>query len=168
MAGALFREQCMCRDRASKDTENAIQLAHEDSHAGKAVEAHLRSAQAQGVQFCRDLPLLPAMQDVKDLVAKEAKEARAGAGGQVARRRLKKLSDLPGPDEATFFIGKGTAVTAGSTDYADVLNAIGFFMYTHCSENERGEWPQTIGVPPAPHLAACRHMSSHHRSPVAR
>jgi hypothetical protein len=139
----------MCRDRASKDTENAIQLAHEDNQSGKAVEVLLSKAKATGAQFCADLPLVPSLQEVKELLAKLAKEAMAVVAGR-APRKARKLKDLPSQGDSTFFLGKGRAVGVGDKDCDDVFNAVGFFLFTHCAGNARGEWPATVGAPPAP------------------
>jgi hypothetical protein len=137
---AYTQGTCVRRDRASKDTENAIQLAHEDNHGAKAAEVLLSHARGQGVTFCAGIPLVPSLQDVKNMLSRDT---RAVAHGQPARRQ-QGLTDLPCKGESTFFLGKGRRVRPGSAEGATVFNALGFFMLTQCADNGRGEWPSKL------------------------
>jgi hypothetical protein len=136
----------MCRDRASKDTENAIQLAHEDNHSAKAGEVLLSDAKAKGARFCAELSLVPSLQEVKELLSKLAKEARAVVAGGRVPRKPRKINDVPSEGDSTFFLGKGKIVDVGDKDCEDVFNAVGFFLFTQCAGNARGEWPATVGT----------------------
>jgi hypothetical protein len=42
----------------------------------------------------------------------------------------------------------------GDKDCEDVFNAVGFFLFTQCAGNARGEWPATVGT-------ARRHCMKH-------
>jgi hypothetical protein len=143
----------MCRDRVAKNTENAIQLAHEDNHCAKALEVVLSNARDKGVEFCEDLPLVPNLQEVKEYLSRKAQEAGAGgaaapAASDTASREPGKITDAPQEGERTFFMGKGKLLGARSDDGVTVRNAVGFFMYTHCEGNPGGEWPPVLGCAP--------------------
>lgn len=136
----------VCRDRASKSTENALQLAHEDNMSGLAMELLLnRAAQEQGVEFAKNLPLVPTLQEVAAMRSSDAKENRAGGRGTRSKKK-KKLRDFPEGDECTFFLGGGEVMKMHQDDTRDAMNAIGFFLYTQCCGNKRGEWPPTLGA----------------------
>jgi hypothetical protein len=139
---------CMCRDRVAKNTENAIQLAHEDNHCAKALEVVLSNARDKGVEFCADLPLVPNLQEVKEYLSGKALGGGGGgaaAAGETASRGKGKITDTPQEGERTFFMGKSKRLGARSKDGVTVRNAIGFFMYTHCAGNAGGEWPAVLG-----------------------
>jgi hypothetical protein len=95
------------------------------------------------VRFCEGLPLVPTLQEV----------TRYLAGQQVERRRatLKRirasLKDDPGEDELTFFLTKGENLKDWSHPSGkEVRQAVGFFLYTQCAGNRRGEWPSLVGA----------------------
>jgi hypothetical protein len=136
----------MCRDRSSKSTENAIQLAHEDNHSVKATEVVLRQAQDNGVEFCPDLPLMPTLQDVKVYLSQEASRGAGDAVAPLPERGRGKITDSPQHGEQTFFMGKGKRLGVATQDGVLVRNAIGFFLYTQCRQNTRGEWPAVLGT----------------------
>jgi hypothetical protein len=139
---------CMRRDRASKNTENAIQSAHEDNHSAKAMEVVLCHARDKGVAFCPDLPLVPTLQEVKEYMSRATRDGvHVPAAGGVAHpgRGRGKFTDSPECGERTFFMGKGQALGVASHDGVAARNAVGFFMYTHCAKNPRGEWPHVLG-----------------------
>jgi hypothetical protein len=137
-----------CRDRATQNTENAIQNAHQDNHSGKAMEIVLRHAQQQGVAFCPQLPLLPTLQDIKGKLTREARgEGGAAAPGPPASRNAT-VTDEPQTGESTGFLGAGKALRNGTRTSLEVFNAVGFFMFTQCAGNPTGEWPRVLCAPP--------------------
>jgi hypothetical protein len=133
-----------CRDRAAKDTENAIQQAHDDNHSGKAMEVLLARAKQQGKQFCTGLPLVPTMDDVASWLAKERRE-EAGPGVPAQRQRSK-LRDAPSPGDSTFFLGKGETMRLANANTNKAMLAVGFFLYTQCDGNAGDKWPKTLGA----------------------
>lgn len=130
-----------CRDRATKDPQNAIQRAHEENHAGKAMETVLSRAAQDGVQFCEGMPLVPTLQEVtRHLAGQRHTKAKS-------TRIRATLKDDPGDGELTFFLGKGARLKdIGHEAGREVRQAVGFFMYTQCAENNRGEWPSVMGA----------------------
>lgn len=58
------------------------------------------------------------------------------------RKHTRPLKDKPTPGDGTLFTGTGTHCreSAGGNNL-DILNALGFFLYTQCRDNERGDWP---------------------------
>jgi hypothetical protein len=142
----------MCRDRASRNTENAIQQAHEDNHSGKAMEVLLRQAKDQGTAFCEGLPLRPSLDDVtKYLIQgqrRDAELAAAADGVPVAARRVRKtILDTRERGEGTFFLGLGNVMRPSDRASLPAMNAIGFFLYTRCEGNHTEAWPATMGAP---------------------
>jgi hypothetical protein len=138
----------MFRDRATQNTENAIQLAHEDNHSAKATEVVLSYARQNGVAFCPDLPLVPTLQEVKFYMSRKAVHRSGEASAPRPERGHGKITDSPQRGECTFFMGKGKQFGVDTQDGVDVRNAIGFFLYTHCQQNTRGEWPAVLGTAP--------------------
>lgn len=111
----------------------------------------LSHAQDKGVEFCPDLPLVPTLQEVKDLLSREARAGGPGgapAAGGGPRPRQQDLTDCPQAGERTFFLGKGKRLGVSTADGVAARNAIGFFLFTRCKENGRGEWPQVLGSAP--------------------
>lgn len=142
-----------CRDRAAKDTENAIQQAHEDNHSGKAMEVLLARAQARGgAAFCEGLPLVPTLDEVTKMLAKERRREEALAAGEVmhedgpARRQRATVTDARGADDDTFFLGKGENMRLSNAQTKPAMNAVGFFLYTQCAGNTGDKWPDTMGA----------------------
>jgi hypothetical protein len=147
----------ICRDRATKNTENAIQLAHEENHSAKATEVVLSHAKESGVEFCTDLPLVPTLQEVKVYLSTKG---HCGVDAALAPRSVRgrgKITDSPQRGERTFFMGKGKRLGVATQDGEDVRNAIGFFMYTRCQQNTRGEWPAVLGTAPHSQDSHCIH-----------
>lgn len=139
---------CTFRDRASKDTEGAIQKAHEDNHSGKAMEVLLSHAQQNGTHFCPELPLVPTLQEVSCLLTKETRaQLQQDRGGRPTRPRVaSSVVDAPQQGEYTFFLGRGKPMRLSAPESREVLNAFGFLMYIACEGNARGEWPATMGT----------------------
>ena len=108
------------------------------------MEVLLSEAQQSGVEFCEPLSLVPTLQEISQMLAGEARAA-ARLGG-VQRRARESLSDQPQRNEGTFFLGKGTKLGVRE-EVLEVKNAIGFFLYTQCADNKRGEWPAVMGGP---------------------
>jgi hypothetical protein len=128
-----------CRDRASKNTENALQNAHEDNHSGKAMEVLLMKAKRQGVEFCNELSLLPTLDEVSKHVARMT-------GPQGPRRVRTTITDSRGHGDSTFFLGNGTRMRLDDSDTKPAMNAVGFFLYTQCRGNTGDRWPDIMGA----------------------
>jgi hypothetical protein len=144
-----------CRDRATANTESAIQNAHQNNHGGKAMEVVLKDAQQRGIQFCDALPLVPTMKDVRRMVSLQAKEAniQAPAGAAVRNpRRTNKVTDPPQDGELTYLVDQGELMRNGTELAEQVYNAVGFFLYTQCEGNPNGEWPLVLCAPHHPLL----------------
>jgi hypothetical protein len=131
----------MRRDRATASTESAIQNAHQDNHSGKAMEVVLAHAEQQGAVFCKDIPLVPSIKDVKRLVSGHRLEPGTQGPGSSKKGQL---SDQAERGELTYCVGVGEALRNGTKAASEVYNAVGFFLYTQCAENLTGEWPQVL------------------------
>jgi hypothetical protein len=134
-----------CRDRAAKDTVNAIQQAHDDNHSGKAMEVLLTLAQQEGKEFCAGLPLVPTLDDVSCWLASECR-LDVAAPGVPPRRERSTLRDSPDDGDTTFFLGKGVAMRLAHGPTIEAMNAVGFFLYTQCDGNKGDKWPSTLGA----------------------
>lgn len=107
------------------------------------MEVVLAHAKQQGAVFNEDLPLVPSLEDVRRLVSQgpAAPGEPAKIGGQKAKDPA---CDRPEPGETTYFKGVGKRLQKGTQQASEVYNAIGFFLYTQCKGNPRGEWPQDL------------------------
>jgi hypothetical protein len=131
-----------CRDRAAKDTENAIQQSHEDNHSGKAMEVLLTQAKDKGTHFCEGIPLVPTLEEVSKM---QGLAAAIDAGKPARRARPDVLHDHAQGDD-TFFLGKGQALRRSHGETMPAMNAVGFFLYTQCDGNTGDKWPATMGA----------------------
>lgn len=100
----------------------------------------LREVQESGVEFCEHLPLIPTINDVCG-VTRQATDDE-----QLATRRERREFDVAEGDEGTVFLGKNITCRRGDARYVEILNTVGFFLYTQCTQNPKSEWPETMGM----------------------
>jgi hypothetical protein len=136
-----------CRDRAAKDTENAIQQAHEDNHSGKAMEVLLTQAKTKGTHFCEGMPLVPTLEEVTKMLRLKARTSAAAATLDARRPRVRSGAPQDRCDgDLTFFLGNGEKMRLSDGHTNTSMNAIGFFLYTQCDDNIGDLWPATMGA----------------------
>lgn len=139
-----------CRDRASRNTENAIQHAHENNISGKAMEVLLAQEKDRGTPFCEDIPLVPTLEEVVKMLSRDPDDVHlysgSTAGPSRGRGARSPCQDHGEDGERTILIGKGEALAYGSQHGMQALNAVGFFLYTQCAGNVGDEWPAVVGA----------------------
>lgn len=114
--------------------------AHLDNHGMLAMEVLMTEAVDGGeVAHIEELGLLPTLETVKAYLAGVRAAESAGT-----RTRKSPTTDTPSPTDHTLFQGIGTTVSKYTSGKAQrAANALGFFLYTQCKGNVRGEWPPT-------------------------
>jgi hypothetical protein len=111
------------------------------------MEVVLAHAQQQGAEFPAELPLIPTLQDIKRLISRDASAQAEGTANRQPPRRS--IWDAQEEGEFTYFEGKGRQMKNGDDEAIEVYNAVGFFMYTQCRDNQNGEWPAVLRASPA-------------------
>jgi hypothetical protein len=127
------------------------------------MEVLLTQAKNRGTHFCEGIPLVPTLEEVARMLAREQSlkmdnDAAAAGRARPARRVRATIVDYRERGELTFFVGKGEAMRLSDGHTKPALNAVGFFLYTMCEGNEGDMWPDTMG---APGLLHCAQISTH-------
>ena len=140
----LMRQKAcrLCKQKATRWPEFTIAAGHTDNYARLAMEVLMWQAKQQHPEYLDpNLPLLPSIYDLKQMLAEEARRHQAAQGGR-PRARPDPIKDLITAEEDTVFKGNGSRLNPGvDANSDDILSAIGFFLYTQCPANVRGEWP---------------------------
>jgi hypothetical protein len=110
------------------------------------MEVLLTQAKDNGTHFHEGMPLVPTLEEVTNLLAKEEGQAAAAAEGRPARRVLSQVLHDQGKGDLTFFLGKGEALRRTDGRTIPAMNAVGFFLYTQCVPNIGDKWPATMGA----------------------
>jgi hypothetical protein len=114
------------------------------------MEVLLTQSKAKGTRFCEGMPIVPSLEEVPKMLAKERRISEGQAaeeGGRCRRHRVQKstlVDDCQG--DHTFFLGKGEVMRLRDGHTKPAMNAVGFFLYTQCDGNIGDKWPATMGV----------------------
>jgi len=102
-------------------------------------------AKAKGVQFCQDMPLIPSLKEFKD---SQLRRGRRPSAAQTAATDPDHDAALAADNdgEGTTLLGRGTWVKPSCPEALEVHNAVGFFLFTACPANRRGDWPDVMGA----------------------
>lgn len=136
----------LMRKRACRLLKNAITMApelsiarsHQDNFGRVAMEVLVAEGmQEHAMELQSDheeVPLLPTFDQLKALLLEQDKKPGA--------RERAPVLDTPQEGEKTVFLGRGVVLKAGKHKAAaNIKSAVGFFLFTQCADNIRGEWP---------------------------
>lgn len=126
------------KNRVTGDLEQAISKAHEDNHSSKATSIYLAKSNNEPPA---GLQLVPTIQGVSDWMGKQLRE-----GEQPAGRTKVRIQDTGELGEDTRCLGLGQPNSIFTKEGLDVLNSVGFCLFTQSKYNGTGEWPHIMGA----------------------